>query len=83
MIERQKIVKDGSAWRPSPDDLPATARHWTGFSAFIPGDVAAIRKQVEAVRISFAVEVMPAEGGTWVTAGFSGMERIVAATRPG
>ncbi|MDF2813634.1 MAG: hypothetical protein K0S56_4665 [Microvirga sp.] len=54
---------------------------WSGFLAFVPGDRAEIKKRVDAVRISVTADLLPAEGGVWVVAGFSDLEKIVRALR--
>ncbi|MDF2620429.1 MAG: hypothetical protein K0S00_3088 [Xanthobacteraceae bacterium] len=56
-------------------------RIWSGVLAFVPGHRAEIKKRVDAVRISFTADLLAAEGGVWVHAGFSDLERIVKALR--
>lgn len=80
-IVHRKLIKTPDGLRPAPDGRPADMRTWTGFVALIPRDPASVKKQVEAVRISFDADVMPVEGGTWVCAGYSDLERIVRALR--
>ena len=80
-IVRKKLAKDGADWRIAPEPLPPEMRTWTGHLAFIPGSSAEIRKKVADVSISFGADVLPAEGGAWVWAGFSDLEKIVKALR--
>ena len=40
-----------------------------------------MKKKVDRVRTSFTADVLPAEGGVWVHAGFSDLEKIVKALR--
>lgn len=81
-ITRKKLIKADGEWRIAPEPPPADARTWTGNLAFVPGAVAEIRKKVDAVKISFAADVLPAEGGAWVWAGISDLEKVVRALRP-
>lgn len=80
-IVRKNITRVGSDWQVAPDQPPLDMRIWSGFLAFVPGDRAEIKKRVDAVRISFTADLLPAEGGAWVHAGFSDLEKIVKALR--
>lgn len=80
-IVRKKIIKTDGDWRIAPEPSPADARTWTGNLAFAPGTVAEVRKKVDAIKISFAADVLPAEGGAWVWAGISDLEKIVRTLR--
>lgn len=81
-IVLKKITKAGNEWVIAPDDPPAGMRIWTGQCAFVPGGLAELRKRVAAVSISFTADVLPGEGGGWVHAGASDLEKILKAIRP-
>ncbi|MDF2619289.1 MAG: hypothetical protein K0S00_1948 [Xanthobacteraceae bacterium] len=80
-IVRKNITKGGPDWQIAPDQPPADMRFWSGFLAFVPGDRTEIKKRIDAVRISFTADLLPAEGGVWVLAGFSDLEKILKALR--
>lgn len=76
-IVRKNITKVGPDWQVAPDRPPADMRTWTGFLAFVPGDRAEIKKRVDAVPISFTADLLPAEDGARVLAGYSDLAKIV------
>ncbi|UOK70210.1 hypothetical protein [Ancylobacter polymorphus] len=80
-IVRKKLIKTDGEWRIAPEPPPADARTWIGNLAFVPGAATEVRKKVDAIKISFAADVLPAEGGAWVWAGISDLEKIVRALR--
>jgi len=80
-IVRKKIMKVEGEWRIAPEPPPSDARTWTGHFAFVPGSVTEIRKKVDAVPISFAADILPADGGVWLWAGVGDLERIIKAVR--
>ncbi|ADH87378.1 hypothetical protein Snov_0041 [Ancylobacter novellus DSM 506] len=80
-IIRKNITKVGPDWQIAPDQPPVDMRVWSGFVAFVPGDRAEIKKRVDAVRISFTADLLPAEGGVWVLAGYSDLAKILKALR--
>lgn len=80
-IVQRRITKINDAWASVPDDAPADLRTWSGFAAFVPGDLDAIKKAVAKVRISFPETVLPADGGAWIYAGYNDLEKIVKALR--
>ena len=81
-IVLKKITKAGNEWIIAPENPPADMRIWSGQCAYVPGDIAELRKRVAAVRISFTADVLPAEGGGWVHAGVSDLVRILEAIQP-
>lgn len=80
-IARKKLIKVDGEWRLASEPLPADTRTWTGHLAFVPGAAGDLRKRVDAVTISFAADLLPEEGGAWVWAGISDLEKIVRALR--
>lgn len=80
-IVRRKVIRAGTEWRMAPDTVPDGMRTWTAFVAFVPGDAADIKKRVDALRINFTADVMPDQGGAWVSAGYNDMENILKALR--
>lgn len=80
-ITRKKLTQEGGKTVVAPDGAPSGEKVWTGFAAFVPGDLDTTRRGVDQVRISFTADVVPAEGGAWVLAGFSDLEKIVRKMR--
>ncbi|TSJ64628.1 hypothetical protein FO470_05055 [Starkeya sp. 3C] len=78
----RKFIRPDGKLRPAPEPMPDGERFWTGHTAFLPGDADLLKKQVEAVRISFTADIFPAEGGVLVHAGYSDVEKIIKAIRP-
>lgn len=81
-IVLKKLTKVGNEWIIAPGNPPPDLRLWSGQCAFVPGDVAELRKTVAAVRIGFTADVLPAEGGGWVLAGYNDLETIIKTIRP-
>ena len=80
-IIRRRITKIDDKFAEVPAHPPADMRTWSGFAAFIPGDVITIKGAIGKVRISFPETVLPAEGGAWVYAGYNDLEMIVKSLR--
>ncbi len=62
-IVRKNITKVGSDWQIAPDQPPARHAHLERLRRLRAGDRAEIKKRVDAVRISFTADLLPAEGG--------------------
>jgi len=75
------ITKISDAWASVPDDGPDDLRRWSGFAAFVPGDVITIKGAIGKVRTSFPETILPAESGAWIYAGYNDLEKIVKALR--
>jgi len=80
-IIRRRITKIDDVWASVPAFPPAELRTWSGFAAFIPGDVITIKGAIGKVRISFPETVLHADGGAWVYAGYNDLVMIVKSLR--
>ena len=80
-IIRRPITKLDDVWVSVPDDAPVDLRTWSGFAAFVPGDVNMIKKAIAKVQISLPETVIAADGGAWVYAGHNDLAKILTALR--
>lgn len=77
-----RVIRTDDGLRMAPAEPPPALRTWTGWCAYIPGELGAVKTRAANVRISFTSDFIPDKGGIWVFAGYSDLERIVKALRP-
>ncbi len=80
-IVRRRITKINDKFAEVPADPPLDLRTWSGFAAFVPGDMITVKGAIGKVRTAFPETVLPAEGGAWIYAGYNDLEKIVKAIR--
>ncbi|MCK0196200.1 hypothetical protein MWN34_04670 [Ancylobacter sp. 6x-1] len=79
-IVRRDFIRNGTEWRLAPETLPEATRSWSSFCFFAPDEIGtSLRKRVDAVRTSFLIDILPADGGNWVLGGYNDLDRILVA----